>query len=115
MAATAMVRPSGRVADVFPDAAEREAAYRFVESDEVDEATLKGAAHDAGAKRCAEAEFAYVAVDKSSLTLPGRPGTTDFGMVASSRMKVHGVLVMSALAVTPDGTPQGLVAQDYWT
>lgn len=115
MAAAAMVRPAGKVTEVFRDAAEREAAFRFVESGSVDEVALKGAAHDAGAKRCADAEFAFVAVDKSSLTLPGRPGTTDFGMVASSRMAVHGVLVMSALAVTPDGTPQGLVAQEFWT
>jgi hypothetical protein len=115
IAAMAMERPSGKVTEVFREAAPREAAFRFVESDAVDEASLKGAAHDAGAKRCADVPFAYIAVDKSSLTLPGRPGTTDFGMVASSRMAVHGVLVMSALAVTPDGTPQGIVAQNYWT
>ena len=115
MAETVMTTPSGKITEVFRDPAEREAAFRFVESDHVEEAALKAAAHDAGARRCTDATFAYVAVDKSSLTLPGRPGSTDFGMVGTSKVAVHGVLVMSALAMTPDGVPQGLVAQEYWT
>jgi hypothetical protein len=115
MAETVMATPSGKISEVFRDPAQREAAFRFVESDHIEEAALKAAAHDAGARRCTDSAFAYVAIDKSSLTMPGRPGLTDFGMVGTSKMAVHGVLVMSALAVTPDGTPQGLVAQEYWT
>jgi hypothetical protein len=36
-------------------------------------------------------------------------------MVGTSRSPGHGFEVITALGVTPDGTPQGLLGQQYWT
>lgn len=114
MAASCALRLGGRVTEVFEDVAEREAAFRFLENDHVEEDALMAAAHRATVQRCGAAPFAYVPVDKSSLSLPGTVAS-DFGMVGTREFESHGVYVMSALAVTPDGIPQGLVAQQYWT
>jgi hypothetical protein len=115
MAASCALRLGGRVTEVFEHSADREGAFRFLENEAVDEDALMAAAHQACVRRCSHAEFSYVPVDKSSLSLPGTIGGSDFGMVGNARAKAHGVQVMSAVAVTPDGTPQGLVAQQYWT
>lgn len=115
MAASCAQHLGGKVTAVFDRSADREGAFRFLENEEVDESALMAAAHEAGVRRCGEATFAYVPVDKSSLSLPGTVGGSDFGMVGTREFQSHGVHVLSALAVTPDGTPQGLVAQQYWT
>jgi hypothetical protein len=114
IAAGCAERPAGKVTEVFSSGAEREGAYRFLESDHVDPDAMMVAAHEAGAKRCIDAPFVYVPIDQSTLTFTDRSNSKGLGMVGTRSRRGQGLEVMSALAVTPDGTPQGLVGQKYW-
>lgn len=115
MAGVAAFRPAGKVTEVFSDSAGREAAFRFLENDDVDERQIRRSAHRSGARRCSASAFAYVPVDQTSLTITDRQKSKRLGMVGTRTYASEGLQVMSAIAVTPDGTPQGLVGQSYWT
>src|SRR5260370_16173203 len=115
MAGIAARCPSGKVTEVFADGAHREAAFRLLENDDVDAGEIQRGAHRAGARRCTTDAFAYVPVDQTSLTITDRNKAKRLGMVGTRTYAAEGVQVMSAIAVTPDGTPQGLVGQSYWT
>jgi hypothetical protein len=115
LATAAALRPSGKVTEVFSEGAQREAAFRFLENDEVEERELRRSVQEAGARRCAPAPYAFVAVDQTSLTITDKARTKRLGMVGTRAFSSEGLQVMSAVAVTPDGTPQGLVGQSYWT
>lgn len=108
-------RPAGRVTQVFSDKADREAAYRFLESEHVDAAAMMRAAHGAGAARCAKERFVYVPIDMTSLNFRDPEDKKGLGMIGTRDRPGHGLEVMSALAVASDGTPQGLIGQKYWT
>jgi hypothetical protein len=86
-----------------------------VENAHVESDVLAKAAGAAAARRCAGAPFAYVPVDKSSLWLGDYDRKKGFGMIGTSETKGSGLHVLSALAVTPDGVPQGVAHQHYWT
>jgi hypothetical protein len=102
------------VTSVFYRGADRESAYRFVENEAVDLDALMAAAHEAAARRCAGSQYVYVPVDKTSLNITDRAKDKGFGMVGTSAANATGLNVLSALAVTPDGVPQGLAYQQYW-
>lgn len=108
-------RPAGKVTEVFRTSADRESAYRFVENESVACEAVMQAAHEAASRRCRDAAFAHVPIDKSSLTLTDHAQTKGFGMVGNSKSKTTGLNVMSALAITPDGVPRGIAYQRYWT
>ncbi len=61
--------PAGRMTQVFKTSSELEAAGRFIRSDDVAVAALRGSISNAAARRCREQPFVYVPVDQSSLTL----------------------------------------------
>ena len=107
-------RPNGKVTSVFRESADRESAYRFVENEAIDPESLMAAAAEAAARRCAGARFTYVPVDKTSLNITDRAEEKGFGMIGTSASTATGLNVLSALAVTPDGVPQGLAFQRYW-
>ena len=73
------------------------------------------AAHDAGVRRCTAAPYVFVPVDKSSISVTDHTGKKSLGMVGTYSSLTRGLNVMSAIAVLPDGTPQGIVGQSYWT
>jgi len=60
------------------------------------------------------AEFVFVPVDGSSLSLPDPTGGRGMGSVGARSRKGTGLEVMNALLVLPDGTPVGLGAQQWW-
>jgi hypothetical protein len=114
MAAGCAERPAGKVTEVFSNGSEREGAYRFLENVHTDVNAILAAAHEAGAKRCADAPFAYVPIDQSTLIFTDRLHSKGLGRVGRRSLQGRGLEVLSALAVTPDGAPQGLVGQKYW-
>lgn len=99
---------------VFDESADREAAFRFVENEDIPAEQIALAAHVATAKRAAGQEFAYVPVDGSSLNLTDRTGEKDFGVVGARSIGAKGLIVMSAIAVSKAGTPLGLCGQVFW-
>jgi hypothetical protein len=107
-------RPGGKVTSVFKRGADRESAYRLVENESVDAKAVMTAAHEAAARRCAGARFVYVPIDKTSLNITDLAENKGFGMIGTSSAGATGLNVVTALAITPDGVPQGIAHQRYW-
>jgi hypothetical protein len=113
MAARAAESPRGTVTGVFPNCAEREGAFRLLESGDVGSEAVVAAAMAAGAKRCRGERIVYVPVDSTSLTLTDHSGRRELGRVGT-RFFARGLHVMSALAVDVNGAAIGLVDQRWW-
>jgi hypothetical protein len=107
-------RPSGQVTSVFGTSAERTATFRFVENEDVRAVAIASATHRASARRAAEYPFVFVPTDGSSLTLTDREKAKGLGVVGARSIGARGLQVMTAIAVAPDGTPLGIVAQEWW-
>jgi len=114
VAAEAASRPAGQITQVFSTSSTREGAFRLIENDAVEIRELVRASSRTCAERSAGNEFVFVPVDGSSLNLTDDRRTKGTGVVGSRRVGARGFQVMTALAVTPDGTPTGLCGQTWW-
>lgn len=115
MAREVALQPAGRVSEVFEKAAERQGAYDLLENPAVRVEQLQDAAAAACAARSAEYPFVFVPVDGSSLTLTDRAGTKGFGTIGANMFGVRGLKVISAIGVSPEGVPVGLLSQQWWS
>ena len=119
MGASATVHPDGRVSHTFSRAADRQAAYDFLESPHGSHQAIALSMGRASAFRCQDLPEVIVPVDATSLSLlekvqdPSRD--KDFGLVASARDGVRGIHIVSALVLSPDGTVQGVGAMRWWS
>lgn len=104
--------PSGRVSEVFENAAERQAAYDFVRGP-VAPSALIGAFRDATLSK-ATSEWLYVLVDGTSLSLADPSGSRDFGSVGKRAFPTRGLKCVTSIAVEPSGTPLGLLDLEFW-
>jgi hypothetical protein len=75
---------------------------------------IQESAYQSTARRTAQEPYVYVPMDGSSLKLTDPLDQKGFGMVGTSRQKGRGVQVLTALAVSPQGKPLGLLGQTYW-
>lgn len=106
--------PNGKVTSVFKEPAAREGAFRLLENNEVKPAAIALAAHRACARRSLGAEYVFVPVDETSLKLTDVLEEKRFGNVGSRSRGAPGLEVMTALAVSAQGTPLGLCGQKIW-
>lgn len=113
LAARAARSPAGTVTSVV-SGAEREGAFRLLESSKVSAQALADASHRASVERCQQQPWVYVPIDGSSLSLTDRKCRRDVGHVGPWRHPARGLYVDSALAVSADGTPLGVVGQSWW-
>jgi hypothetical protein len=114
MGAAVCERPSGRVAAVFQSHREREGAYDFLESQEVDPQEILHGVVGATLARSKLLPFVFVPVDGTSLTVVDRTGEGDFGNVGSDAKGARGAKVIDALAVDPQGTVLGWLDLTFW-
>lgn len=114
MLARAAERPSGKLSEVFAGK-ELDAAYDFVESDKLPIARMESVVGEATARQCG-VQRVRVAVDGSSLSLTRRRigKVKGFGPIGSIKARWQGLKVVSALAMTDDGVPIGLLSQVWW-
>lgn len=115
MAAQFADKPGAIVAAAMASGADREGAYRFVENDKINPVEMAAAAYRATIDRVGKAPYAYVPVDGTSLQIRDEECTKGTGPIGARTFPARGFQVMSALAVTPDGVPQGLCAQAWWS
>ncbi len=108
------VRPNGKVSEVFRSAAERQGAYDFLEHEGVSSEDVQRAATKAVARRCAQLETVYVALDGSSLTLTDQGESKGFGSIGTRSQGARGLKVLNALALGPQGQTIGAIAQSFW-
>lgn len=107
--------PSAIIATAITAGAKREGAYRFVENEHIEPVAVAAAAYRATLARVAGAPFAHVPIDGSSLQIKDRRRLKGTGPIGARKFGARGFQVMSALVVTPDGVPQGLCAQAWWS
>jgi hypothetical protein len=107
-------RPRGRVTEVFLDGAARQGAYGLLEEPKITTEEVAAGIFAACASRSAKHKYVFVAVDGTSLTLVDRAGAKDFGSVGSRKNGARGLKVMNAMALSPQGVPLGLTAQQWW-
>jgi hypothetical protein len=114
IATSAAQSPAGTVTGVFTDDAERQGAYDFLESEHIAADALERGAGEAVAARWAQEKRLFVAVDGSSLTFVDRTGERGLGAVGTYTAGAVGLKVISALALSSDGVPLGLLRQVIW-
>jgi hypothetical protein len=105
---------SGTVSDVFERASDRQGAYDFLGNGSVRSEAILSAAARATAGRCESHEFVYVVIDGTTLTLRDPSRTKPLGRVGAQELYARGLKVIDAYAVTPDGTPAGVVDLQFW-
>jgi hypothetical protein len=92
--------------------AEAKGAYRFLENEAVSSAALIEAHARATATRAAQQAEVWVAQDTTSLDFSRKPATQGLGPLDS--IYTRGLKVHSALAMSPEGVPLGLLHQQVW-
>lgn len=114
MAGQSARKPGGKVTEVYSNDAERQGAYGLLECKDVKPEQVATPMFEANARRCAAYDFVFCAVDGSSLTLVDNHKSKDFGSIGSRASQGRGLKVISALAVSPSGVPEGLISQQWW-
>ncbi len=114
IAAAAAESPSGIVSSVFSDAAGLEGAQRFIRNPRIDHKEVGRASYRATARRATAEDFVFAPVDGSNVTVPCAAGSTKLGPVGSTSQGSRGLEVMNAIGVSPEGTPLGLLGQQWW-
>jgi hypothetical protein len=107
--------PEGSLPDAFQgDAAGLKASYRFFDNDRVDPAALLPPHQEATRDRCLQAAgMILVAQDTTYFNFTGHPSVEDLGPI--EKKDTQGLIVHSALAMTSEGVPLGIVAQKIGT
>lgn len=115
MATRVNEQPHGTVSGVFSDGAEREAAYRFLESDKIDTAELGRSRAVACARRMeAHGGVFVVPFDQTSIHLHDHTGGHGFGSIGTRQRGGRGVHVITGMALTEQGVPLGILDQQYF-
>jgi hypothetical protein len=115
MAARAARAPAPHVTEVFREAAERQAAYDFLEHDQVPVEGVGEALFRSTTHACGNQDRVLVVLDGTSLTLTDRARAKDFGAIGTYTRGARGIKVVNALALTDAGTPIGVADQQWWT
>lgn len=105
--------PSGRISEVFENAAERQAAYDFVRGTTAPTALTSALRAATLAK--ATTDGLYVVVDGTSLSLADPSATRDFGSVGARVFPTRGLKCVTSIAVEPSGAPLGLLDIEFWS
>lgn len=113
MGAAAANQPAGKVTQVFSTVADREGAFRFLESSASATQRVCDAVFDSTAKQSASERLLFVAVDATTLTLTDRKKRRDLGRVGP-RFPTRGLHVMTALGIDESGAVRGLLDQCWW-
>jgi hypothetical protein len=114
MAQAVAENPKGLVSQVFAEPKARQGAYDFLANPAVRPGALLEGAAAATCRRCEDHDFIYVPIDGSSVTLTDRAQTKPLGSIGARRLPSRGLKVVDAIAITPDGTVQGLLDLQVW-
>jgi len=114
IAAEAAVRPGGRVLHVCRTSASRQGAYDFLSNTSIAPADVQAAVTKATALGCEGEKFCFVVLDSTALTLTDWGRRKDFGANGPTRFGKRGLQLVNAYALSPNGTPIGLIGQQWW-
>jgi hypothetical protein len=114
MAVEVARNPAGTVTGAVESSARREGAFRWLENQAIRPEPVATAVARATLRRCKESARVHVPIDATTLTLVDTARAKGFGAVGSWKQGSQGIHVMTALAVSGDGTPLGIVSQRMW-
>jgi len=115
MAATASAYPAGTVTSVMRTSAQKEGAFRLLESKRVKSEEITNAMASSAATACGENRLVFVAVDQTDLTFVDHRNVRGLGPDNARMSKTkRATQVMNALALDSRGVPIGLVDQQWW-
>lgn len=99
---------------LFDKEKEQHAAYRFLSNPHFHHQVLLDATAHAVATRAQGLSHLLVPTDPSSICLRDPSQKRQLGKTGNARFKARGLIVSSAIALTPQGLPLGPLAQKYW-
>jgi hypothetical protein len=114
MAVAAARRPGGRILDVYRTSAERQGSYDFLENEAIKSDAMVDGIGLAIASDSQRHPYVLVSVDGGSLNIVDRQHTKGFGIVGNVSQSGRGLKVVTAYALEPDGTPIGVLDQQWW-
>lgn len=94
------------------------AAYRFFQNDNFSESDLLIPHLKNSAERCKQYDYVLIAQDTSVIGFSHHPKTKGLGSIGGHSNpvdKVHGFYMHSALAMTTEGMPLGLLSNNMWS
>ena len=116
--ATLVAQLSAHPASSVPQAtgswAAAKATYRFWSSERVTPASILEPHAQRTLRRCTKHRTILVIQDTTTLDFTHHPATQDLGPIGGSSFS-RGMKLHSALAVSPDGVPLGLLHHQMWT
>ncbi len=107
-------RPGASLSTVFEDRAEIAAGYRLLNNDAVAPAQIRAALLRGTVGRLAAVKVVLVPQDTTCLDFRGHPAAKGLGPTGGPKGSVHGLFMHSALAVSAEGVPLGLLHQQDW-
>jgi Transposase DNA-binding/Transposase DDE domain len=114
LAAEVARRPAGTVMKACASSASREGAFRLLENDAVHPEAVRAAITTATRLKCRGAQQVVVPIDATSLHLTDNAHAKGIGGVGAWSKGARGVQVMTAVALTADGSALGVCAQRMW-
>jgi hypothetical protein len=107
-------QPSFPINQASIDQAATKAAYRFFSNEKVTPDRILSPHRRSTVSRLAGEDVVLVAQDTTYLNFTSHRKTKGLGPIGDASSGAMGLIVHSALAVTPDGLPLGLLAQKTW-
>lgn len=106
-------RPGPHVTRICERDSDRQAMYGFLENKDNTPEEITDAAGRAALGRSESAPYVIVSVDGTDICLTDKQDSKGFGQVGKNGSG-RGLQVQTALALTDEGTPFGVLAQRYW-
>ena len=115
MGARLATTPGGTVTSTMVTSAEKEGAFRLLESRTIETGAVAEAVFEATAIACRESPVVYVVLDQTDLNYVDRKGVRGLGPHYDRKNpRVRGMQVMNALALDEVGVPLGVLDQTWW-
>lgn len=114
VAAAMAAQPNVPINQACEDWADTKAAYRFFDNDKVTAARILLPHKQRTMARMSQHALVLVVQDTSFLNYTHHPQTEGTGAIGTKKQQQSGFVMHSALALTTEGLPLGLVAQTIW-
>lgn len=113
--------PEASIPAIFNDVSQAKSAYRFFASASVSHSVIIKAHADQSLERMKDLDTILVISDTTSLELEHLKATTGLGYTygktngKTNGKTGRGIIIHTAMAVSTEGLPVGIVRQDHWT
>lgn len=107
-------RPTGSIHQACHDWADTRGAYRLLDNPKTTAPQILAPHQQRTCERMADEATVLVLQDTSLLDYSHHPAKQGLGPLGTTKQKLRGLLMHTALAVTTEGVPLGIVSQAFW-